>query len=169
MEEQRGKGHAWDDFPRRYASAAIDPATYSPVEAVAGHQADGRPLLWFTPDKSEAVVDRDVLSEVAIVDVTRLHDDGRSATVTRIADAARGKQPPRAWVRWLIASGSLQTFVHLEATLCLESERETGGGYEAIVSGRHVYYTNERTEAGYRFVLRIAAEGTITVAGLPRR
>jgi hypothetical protein len=139
----------WPDFPKRYASAAVDAAKYSPVEAVQGHRVRDRPVLWFTPDKSDAVVDRDVLSEVTIADVTRLKEGDPAVTVTRIADGARGEHPPRTWLRWLIAFGALQTFIHVEATLCLESERETKDGYEATVSGRHLYYTNERNEGRY--------------------
>jgi hypothetical protein len=136
--EQRRKGAPWPDFPGRYASAAIDPAKYSPVDAVKSHQVRGRPMLWFTPDESEAVVDRDVLSAVTIADVTRLDEGDPAVTVTRVAGTARGEHAPRTWLRFLIASGAIQTFAHAEAALCVESEREREDGYEACVSGRHV-------------------------------
>jgi hypothetical protein len=169
MEEQRRKGRGWDDFPGRYAAAAIDPTKHRPVEAVQGHRVHGRPILWFTPDGSAAVVDRGVLSDVTIADVTRLGPDDPPITVTRLAGEARAGHPPRAWLLWLIASGAIQTFAHLEAALCVESEQEGKDGYEAIVSGRHVYYTSRRNEAPYRFAFRLAPSGVVTVAGLPAR
>ena len=131
------------------------------VKATAEFRLDGQPLLWFAADKSKAVLDERVFGELTMVNVTTL-GEGKTAVVGKIKEPGR-TLAPRAVAWFLMRSGILQTFVHLEANVKLEGEKTAGGRYEAAFSGKHLYYTNERHESAFRFRFIIEADGTLRV------
>jgi hypothetical protein len=145
------------EAPARIAAATIDPARQTPV---AGHDLDGRPALWLSPDKTQLVVDDRLFTDLAIADSTRLAA-GQSAVVGK----ARAKLPGRALLRFLLEAEIIRTYWHVEATVCLERERDAGGGYEADLGGVHVYFTNQRNERRFAFTLRVSPDGEIAISG----
>lgn len=62
----------------------------------------------------------------------------------------------------------LRTYVHLEATVCLENVTRRGDTTDLQISGSHIYYTSKKHKQGFAFVLRINHEsGMINVSGKP--
>jgi len=54
--------------------------------------------------------------------------------------------------------------VHIGSELCLLSEEtDEDGNYEAHLTGEHTYFTNEENVDPLDFVVRIGAEGLISV------
>lgn len=165
LTEQRGVGPGWNDFPSGFAAATIDATALVPVQVVAGFRVDGSPILWFTVDRRAAVVDARVVGDLTAVDATRLRV-GESAAVGRVQPDGRRVLPGREIARFLVLAGVIRVYAHVEAEVCLESEH-TGpdGAYEVVVSGTHVYFTDDRNEDSFAFVLRVAPDGSISIEG----
>jgi hypothetical protein len=161
LDEHRSLGKQVDDFQQTFPAVKIDPKTMKAVKATAEFRLDGQPLLWFAADKSKAVLDARVFGDLTMVNVTTL-GEGKTAVVGRIKEPGR-TLAPRAVAWFLMRSGILQTFVHLESTVKLDGEKTAGGRYEAAFSGKHLYYTNERHESAFRFRFIIEADGTLRV------
>lgn len=161
LDEHRSVGKNADDFQTAFPAVKIEPQTMTAVKATAEFRLDEQPLLWFATDKSKAVLDERVFGDLTMVNVTTL-GEGKTAVVGKIKEPGR-KLAPRAVAWFLMRSGVLQTFVHLEATVKLDVEKNTGGRYEAVFSGKHVYYTNERHESAFRFRFIIEPDGTLRV------
>jgi hypothetical protein len=102
-----------------------------------------------------------------MVNVTTLAA-GKTSVIGKIKDPGR-KLAPRAVAWFLMSGGVLQTFVHLESTVKLESENTADGRYEAVFSGKHLFYTNSRHESSFRFAFRIDKDGVMSVEGLKER
>ena len=47
----------------------------------------------------------------------------------------------------------VQTLAHVEAHVCLETEKDDAASYRAHFTGAHVYFTNKRHEAPLDFEL----------------
>lgn len=161
LDEHRSVGKNANDFQEAFTAMKIDPRTMSPVKAAAEFRLDDQPLLWFAADKSKVVLDERVFVDLTMVNVTTL-GEGKTAVVGKIKEPGR-KLAPRAVAWFLMRSGVLQTFVHLEATVKLDGEKNTGGRYEAVFFGKHLYYTNERHESAFRFRFIIEPDGTLRV------
>lgn len=162
LDEHRSLGKQVDDFQQTFPAVKIDPKTMTAVKTTAEFRLDGQPLLWFAADKSKAVLDERVFGDLTMVNVTTL-GEGKTAVVGKIKEPGRSLAP-RAAVAWfLMRSGILQTFVHLESTVKLDGEKTAGGRYEAAFSGKHLYYTNERHESAFRFRFIIEEDGTLRV------
>jgi hypothetical protein len=167
LNEQRGAGPPWEDFPRRYAAAAIA-AGYSPVKTVERFRFQAQPLLWFTPDKRDAVLDTRFSSGLEAVDVPRLGPGERKVLGALRAEAARALAP-REILEFLLRADLLRTYWHIGSELCLERESSADGGYRAELSGEHVYFTNEENHDPLAFAVEIGADGVVAVTGLPLR
>ena len=174
-QRQRGGAARWDDFPTRYPAAYLDPDADHPVELVARFEVGATPLLWFTADFSEAVVNAAVLSELAIVDATGLAVD-QQATIGRLTELGLGHLRGAAWAstglggrelaEFLLAAGVVQTWVHIGSELCLLAEHDDEHGYRARFTGEHEYYTNEANLDPLGFELVVTAAGSITIVGV---
>lgn len=161
LDEQRHIGKPLNDFQTAYPAVKIDPQTMSEVKATAEFRLNEQPLLWFAADKSKAVLDECCFGELTMVNVTTLAKDGK-IKLGKLKEPGR-KLSLRAVAWFLMQSGVIQTFAHLEATVKLESEKNEGARYEAVFSGKHLYYTNERHEASFRFRFIIEADGMMRV------
>lgn len=165
LEEQRRIGKPLDDFQAVYPAVKIDPQTMTAVKATADFRLDDRALLFFAADKSKVVLDELVFGDLAMVNVTTL-GEGKTAVIGKLKEPGR-KLAPRAVAWFLMRAGILQTFAHLESTVKLESGRAAEGRYEAVFSGKHVFYTNSRHEPSFRFAFHIGKDGEMSVKGLP--
>jgi hypothetical protein len=167
LDEQRSRGGAsrWDDFPKRYPAAAIDAATHHAVEAVSAYRIADAPLLWFTPDFRDAVVDSSVLGELTVVDATRLGVDER-VELGVLTERGRTQLRGRELTEFLLRSDAIQTYVHIGSTLCLITEVDEPSHYRAELTGEHEYYTNEENHDPLAFSLEIAADRRIVITGL---
>lgn len=58
-------------------------------------------------------------------------------------------------VLFLLQSKIIETYVHAESEVCLASEKDGPNTYEANFQAKHVYFTNERFEQEYIFVISI--------------
>lgn len=161
FEEQRHIGKPPDDFQATYPAVKIDPQTMTAVKATADFRLGDQPLLWFAADKSKAVLDERAFGDLTMVNVTTLAGE-KTAVIGQLKEPGR-KLAPRAVAWFLMQSGVIQTFVHLESTVKLESEKTAEGRYEAVFSGKHLYYTNSRHESAFRFRFIIEADGTLKV------
>jgi hypothetical protein len=167
LDEQRRRGGAkrWDDFAERYPAAAIDPATHHAVEVVADYRVNDSPVLWFTPDFADAVVDAAMLGELTIVDATRLRI-GERVEIGTVTAAGRTVLDGRRLAEFLLKSDAIQTYVHIGSTLCLLTEVEDENGYRAEFTGEHEYYTNEENHDPLAFSLEMAGDGRIVITGV---
>lgn len=164
LAEQRLVGPPAPDFQKRFRAAAIDRKTYLPVKAVETFRVRGRDeaLLWFTPDRTEAVLDERVFSDLDVADPTRMRAGERSS-IGRISESARDQISGRVLGRFLIECGIIRTFWHLESEVCLERETETEPEYRALYSGKHEYFTSRRHEGSFVFSLVVGADGAIRI------
>ncbi|MFO7567931.1 MAG: hypothetical protein R6X02_35145 [Enhygromyxa sp.] len=167
LAEQRRRGGAqrWNDFASRYPAASIDPASHHPVERVAGYRVADAPLLWFTPDFADAVVDDAVFGELTVVDATRLSLDQR-VTIGTLSERGRAELGRRELLEFLLKSGVIQTFAHIGSTLCLIAEFDDGRVYRAELSGEHEYYTNQANHDPLAFAVDVATSGEIAITGI---
>ena len=162
LSEQRGlPGVDWNDFGSAYAAAAID-ASHTPVKATAQFTVDGAPMLFFTQDGSQAVVDSRVFSDLTVVDVTALSAGAVAKVGTFLA---RGKLGHRALLEFLVRSDVIRTWAHLESEVCLTAESEGDPIWRAEFTGEHTYFTNRENHGALAFVVEVAGDGTITVTG----
>lgn len=161
LDEQRRVGKPLNDFQTAYPAMKIDPQTMTPVKATTEFRLNDQPLLWFAADKSKAVLDERWFDDLAMVNVTTL-GEGKTAVIGKLKEPGR-KLAPRAVAWFLMQSGVIQTFVHLESTMKLESEKTVEGRYKAVFSGKHLFYTNERHESAFRFRFIIEGDGTMRV------
>lgn len=161
LEEQRRAGKPLDDFQAAYPAAKIDPQAMTVVKAAEKFRLDDQPLLWFAADKSKAVLDERVFGDLTMVNVATL-GEGKTVVIGKLKEHGR-KLPPRTIAWFLMQGGIIQTYVHLESTMKLESEKVTMGSYEAVFSGKHVFYTNSRHEPAFHFRFVIEENGTMKV------
>ncbi|NNE94003.1 MAG: hypothetical protein HKN23_20320 [Verrucomicrobiales bacterium] len=166
LEEHR-KHTAVRDFATSYDPAEIT-ADHQQVETVSGFQVDDRPLLFFTPDFAEVVIDAAIFPEgLHVVRVTCL-GDGDSGTCGRIEPEAFRKLGATEVTQFLIRSHAIETWVHLGADLEIVSETELpmAGVSTITVSGEHRYFTNEEVVEPVNFTVRFDAKGRIDVIGV---
>ena len=166
LEEQRRRGGAqrWDDFPKKYAAAYVEPETQHPVERVESIQIGKTPLLWFTADFSEAVVNAAVLTELTAVDAPGLKV-GTRVTVGGLTELGQGKIEGRTLLEFLLKAEAIRTYWHIGSKVCLLSDDAKGGTYRAELSGEHVYFTNEENRDEFGFSFELDGEGQIWVTG----
>jgi hypothetical protein len=166
LDEQRRRGGAqrWNDFARRYPAATIDPASHHAVELVAGRTLGGAPLLWFTPDFADAVVDAAIFSELKFVDATTLRG-AQQVEIGTLTERGHAELRKRELLEFLLEAGVIQTFAHIGSSLCLRSEVEDQRGYRAELDGTHEYYTNQENHDPIGFALEITPDRVMTVTG----
>ena len=133
------------------------------MRAVEAYRVDGTPILWFAPDKTAAVVNAAVFSDLTVADPTRMAR-GETAEVGILAASARGKIAGRDVAKFLIHAGAIRTYWHVGSVVCLEAEGNRAGGYEATFAGVHTYFTHGERHGQFRFTLRLAPDGAIAVA-----
>ncbi len=162
LSEQRAlPGADWFDFASGYSAAAID-ATHTPVKATATITVNGGPVLFFTSDGAQAVVDSRVFSDLTVVDVTAL-SAGTSAKVGTVI--GREKLGLRPLVDFLVRSDAVRTWAHIGSEVCLVSASDAEPVWRAELTGEHTYFTNRENHGALSFVVEVAADGTITVTG----
>lgn len=161
--EQQRKGPN-PDFPETFEAQTIETDVMSPVEAVEKLAIGSRPTFWFTQNAKSVVVDNDVFGTLTAVDATRL-DKG----VTKRIGEVRAELPDRAakWqlVELLIRAGVIQTYIHVSSSLCVRSEKTTGGTYAVEIDGIHRYYTNEENIDPLAFAVSLDPDNEITITG----
>lgn len=162
LQEHRSRGVEVADFPQRFRAAPID-AGHTAVATVASYRVAGEPLLWFSPDNHEVVIDSTFSGDLNAVDPTRM-SPGETAALGLLQPSARAALPAREIGRFLIESGMIRTYWHIGAELCLESESTDVIGYRATYSGVHTYFTNEQNQDAFRFVFAIGPDGALTIA-----
>ncbi len=164
LHEQRQLGPRADDFQKSFPAATIDPATMRAVQATAAFQIQDQPLLWFSADRTRAVLDARYFEALTQADATRI-SSGQKLTLGKIKPAAR-VLPPATLARFLMTSGIILTFAHIESTLRLEKETTSSEGrYEARFTGSHLFFTNERNERPLAFLVVIEPDGTLVLEG----
>lgn len=163
LNELRGRGGRADDFPTAFPAEAIGP-DHAPVRVVEAFQVAGRPLLFFRPDLSAAVVDAARAGDLTVADPTRMRPD-EEAEVGRVAPEVVAALGGRGVLELLLRAGVVRVYWHIGAELSLEAERDDAGAYEADVAGTHVYFTNQKNEQPVAFTLRVEADGVVRVRG----
>lgn len=162
LEEHRSRGVSVDDFAQAFVNESIDPELHQRVRCVEFLRLAGEPLFWFHADGGPAVVDARLCSAVTVVDPTRMKS-GTSAVVGQLTDRARREVAPRVLARGLMLAGAIQTFWHIGAELCLESESDEGDAYVGRYGAEHTYYTNDENVVAYAFEFVLDGAGTILV------
>ncbi|MBK9033708.1 MAG: hypothetical protein IPL61_20990 [Myxococcales bacterium] len=164
LSEQRRVGPRADDFQTAFAAAYLDPDVQVPVEAVRAYQIGATPLLWWNVGRTAAVVNAAVLSDLAVVDATRL-DAGVDAPVGGLTELGLGKIGGRALVKFLLHARVIATYVHIGAELCLTDEHDGPDGYRVRVTGHHTYFTSSKHVVPLAFSVTVDPAGQIAVHG----
>ncbi len=164
LTEQRSLGPAAFDFQARFAAAYIDPDAQIPVAATAAYEIGKTPLLWWNAARTEAVVNAAVLSDLAVVDATRLAA-GTTEAVGRLSELGVGRIAGRDLLKFLIAARVIATYAHIGAELCIVDEHGGPDGYSARVTGHHTYFTNAKHVEPLAFTMTVGADGAIAVRG----
>ncbi len=161
LSEQRRVGPHRNDFFERYTSAAIDPLTQRPVDAVSRFRLAEQPIFWLTADKRDVVVDLRFSGDLVAVDVPRLRG-GESRSLGLLSAHARA-MPARDVLELLVRADVLRTYWHIGSEVCLVRERADAGAYRAELRGEHTYFTSGRNRETFSFVFEIAAGGEMSV------
>lgn len=156
------RGHKYiDDFYEKYPAEAIT-VSHTPVDATKEFRADGRNILFYTGDH-DVVVNGALISPLEVAHATSM-SKGDEAVVGTLSTAG-AKMDGLSWVEFLIAADAIQTWMHIEANLCVTIEKATAEAFMADVQGTHIYFTNERNEDKIHFAVKIDGAGVITVVG----
>lgn len=142
-------------FPGGAEWAAVDGSE----DAIVG----GEPLVWHAPDRSVAFVNERYFSDLAVADATAL-DGVKSIGNARTALVA--EWPANRVLRFLIASGIVRTFIHVEAELVLRKHVTGTMRHVETYDATHVYFTNEENRVDYAFALSLTF-GSGTLEALP--
>ena len=165
LSEQRRVGRSAEDFATVYPAEYLDPEAQVPVEVTRAYQIGKTPLLWWSADKTHAVVNAAVLSDLTVADVTAL-PAGHEVRVGQLSELGVGAIAGRELVRFLIAARAIATYVHLGAELCLVEEHDDGAaGYRARFTGEHTFFTSKKHVRPLAFAVAIDSAGVITVSG----
>lgn len=151
------------DFHTRYLAYPVDAETFEPVLATADISIDGQPLLWFTPDQNQVVVDHVFVGDLEAVDAFAL-PVGSSAPIGAIEPAGLDLAPER-WVELLLRARVAAAWAEGPAELCVDWRGE-GQVFDAYVHGERERAPGETQRV--HFLVRIDADRTISVVGLPR-
>jgi len=104
---------------------------------------------------SNLVVNEKYFSDLNKVDATRIEDAKLiGITTTYIQE----KLTPREIFTLLIETQIIQTYWHLGATICLETEENTPENYIANYSASHEYCTNKCQSEEYTFQINLNKE-----------
>lgn len=160
LAEQRRVGPPAPDFPTRYRAVDLDPDVQVPVEAVRQFQIGQTPLLWFTADRTEAVVNAAVLTDLTVADLTQAAP-GTRVEIGQLSELGLGHIDGRALVEFLLRARVIATYAHLGSELCLVEERNGPEGYRARFTGSHTYVTSRRHVAPLAFTVTVDADGRI--------
>ncbi len=164
LSEQRGAGGPrWDDFPEAVAAGTPTPEHVA-VAHTAAFVVDGRPVLYFSPDRATWIVDAAAFTDLAVADVVKL-GAGKVANVGAVKPAARAALGDRGVAELLIQADLVRTWAHIGSTLCLVSESAADGAYRAAFTGTHTYFTSRKNEDPLAFELAIAPDGAIAITG----
>tara|TARA_Y100001937_G_scaffold122491_1_gene183567 strand:+ start:291107 stop:291661 length:555 start_codon:yes stop_codon:yes gene_type:complete len=126
--------------------------------------APAGPLLALDEEGDRLVANGYVFESLRRVDATSV--TGPEA-VGILSDLGLESISGQRMVSFLLESEIIQTYAHMESTLCLIEQADTDDIYRADLKGSHIYFTNERNEAPLSFSILInRGNGEIQV--LPR-
>lgn len=110
------------------------------------------------PERTQA----SVLGALSVVDVVA---DMRDGVIGVCDDSVLECGVGRSVLIHLLKTGVIETVLHVESTLCIDSEKDDATEYVAVVSGVSVAYTNERIEQAVQFTFRLnKANGEMSVS-----
>lgn len=114
--------------------------------------------------KSVAVNSR-YFSDLHRGDATRL-GMGQTHVLGKFLDLTFTRLKPSELVMFLLKSQVIETYWHLEAELRLLRIEDSPAAYRALFHGVHTYFTNDRNEQSFAFVVAIDKKtGEMTLAG----
>ena len=120
----------------------------------------GQYAFWLSADGAVITADNKIFSDLKKINLTRLATE-KSELVGTMRNPVSYSRPV---LELLTNVGILQTFVHVEAKLCLVREIKKDGNYMAVVAAVHTYYTNEQVDDPYKFNFAIDTKsGAMTV------
>jgi hypothetical protein len=129
-------------------------------EALAEHAINGAPLVWQNPDRTRTFVNGDFFSDLAVVDATVL--DG-VAVIGTARPSLVACWPAERILRFLLTTGIVRTFAHVEAELVRCKCDVQPRRYCERFEGCHVYFTNEEVRAALAFTLTLDETGRLSV------
>ena len=152
-------GSAAEEAAGKSVSAVADLAGLERVPHLAKYDLAGKPLLAIDREKHRVVVSAEHFGDLQRAEVTR-----SGVTLVGTVKSAALRAAPRQLALFLVESQLVQTFVHLEAKLCLASEEDGEKAYVARFTGSHLYFTNRRNEKPLDFrILLDKATGALRV------
>jgi hypothetical protein len=162
-QEFTAAGGKMPDFPKRYRAEFIDPDTFVPAKSVERFEIGETPLLWFTPNAGEAVVNAAVLSDLTAADPLSM-GSGDRAVIGVLNELGQGKIVGRELLEFLMQSQMILSYVHIGSEVCLESEQHPeAGAYKARVSGVHTFFTNQENREEFAFEFELTGSGELAV------
>ncbi|HEY3449603.1 MAG TPA: hypothetical protein VGK67_24835 [Myxococcales bacterium] len=150
---------AEEEASGKHVAAVADLSKLERVPHLAKYDLAGKPLLAIDRERRRVVVSGEHFGDLERADGTR-------SGVTRMGTvhSAALKARPRELVLFLVEAQLVQTYWHLEAKVCLDSEEDGAKQYRARLSGTHLYFTSRRNEKPLSFQVTLdKATGALTV------
>jgi hypothetical protein len=119
-------------------------------------------LVWHSDDGKQAFVNAEFFSDVNRIHLTRL-DSRREVGIAKAALLAEWNA--KRIFQFLIRSNILSSYIHTDAELCLTDVDDNEETYEERYDAVHSYYTNQKNQDDYQFLIQIDKKtGLISVA-----
>jgi hypothetical protein len=170
LHEQRESKVPWYDFATTWKSAAIL-SDAVPIKTLSEIKIPDGPVLWFSAEKKEALVDKRFSSDLTVVNVTRLRA-GLTKTIGTLSKerALSASSHGMEILQLLVKADIIQTYVHIGSEVCVKKsavdEKSAGGAFRADVVGEHTYFTNQKNVDKFSFRFEIKPTGEMTVTGI---
>lgn len=132
----------------------------TPIQTPKEILFNGIPLLYFTANPKQVVVDQNYFSELKRIDVTKLLiDEIKSIGFTKVP-----LKDINFVVSFLLKSQILITYWHTNSELTVVNSQVEGENTKFRIDGKHFYYTNKKNTESFSFTLVMnSVTGEITV------
>jgi hypothetical protein len=149
----------------RYVKAvALDTATHAALPSLAAFDKPDV-LMGRNTKRKEVVVNGHYFGDLRRGDATRTAM-GKEHLIGEFRDRTFTRLRPRDLVLFLIQSQLIETYWHLEARVLLLKEEDRPDAYRACFWGIHTYFTNDRHDEPFAFVVRVNKKtGGMTLVG----
>jgi hypothetical protein len=129
------RGGTFGELTKELVAERIDRAAFRPLRSGA---LGDRALLWLSRDQQRIVVDEELFSTLALVDVTWITEPRRSK-VGRYRPEHLPDASPRAIAAILMRANVIRTWAHNFSELCLRDETREGARTHLRYDGIHTY------------------------------
>lgn len=148
------------DRSASFVIESLAPGNHPELIALDDFTVNGEPVMWLSPDYSNAFVNSSFFTDLQRVDLTSLSGE---IAVGKATPLLMESWTPREVIVFLLESEVLMSFLHLDADVCISDEGQDDHSLVFELRGTHRFCTNECQELSYALLLRIDEDGMIGV------